>query len=381
MKNQKETGPREKIKAAIRSIRYSGGDDGFFIATWERTDDVNRADLPKERYSYGKRFQAVGNIIDRAIDLEFNLYGSWVLSPKYGWQFAFQSFETLEPLDIDGIYKYLLKIPNVGPAMANLLIMEYEEDALEIMRTDPERVSQDIPRVSLDLAKGFQTHLLEFAETEQARVELGNILDVPHMRKNLADKLLLKYRGNAAKVVRENPYILIGFPGVGFYLADEVALKLGFDMNGLPRKKAGAMHCLDNVRGMKGDTWVTLSVLEATMIKEMGYVVEITAGLPELIKDGAIVEIDGRFATRQRARTEGYIAYRIAEMIVPDELRGNHDRNNIDGATTGGHSNGIPEPAIVADGETGDRQNDNNESDHRVGESGAAQGGTGGPDW
>jgi exodeoxyribonuclease V alpha subunit len=291
----------EKINGFLDRIVFQN-DTGFIIANFYNQKNK-------------KNFIAIGSLINPQINMEYALDGYYVIDHKYGEQFKFSSYETNIPIDPMGIFKYITKICKfVGPAVGNDIVDKYGDKTLEIMKTDPERLASDISGLTIDRAKEIQTTLMENEATEKIMVELEIMLDVPGMRKSLPGELIKAYKSNAAEQIKVNPYILTRFHGVGFPLADRVALNIGYARDSIERKEAATMHCLKQ-NMQEGSIWISIEDL-VKRIQELIQVPELSGGVFSLIDQKIIVEESKCVALANPAADEEFIADVIASMGV-----------------------------------------------------------------
>lgn len=268
----------DELEGVLNRIIFQN-DSGFIIGAF--TDKHNN------------KFTAIGSMVNPQIDMEYIFSGRWTEDYRYGEQFRFSHYETVMPADTSGIFKYIVRICKfVGPAVGNAVVDKYGEQTLVIMKTDPDRLSAEISGITLARAQEIQSTLLENEANEKVMVELETILNVPGMRKSLSTDLIRVYKSHAAEAVRANPYLLTQFHGIGFSLADRVALNVGYARDGIERKKAATMHCMH--QNMKeGSVWISEKNLVES-IQSIIQVPQIAAGVHELISDGVII-CDGDF--------------------------------------------------------------------------------------
>lgn len=268
------TDKAQSIKGELTRVVFSN-ESGFLIGSF-RTDD-------------GKIFTAKGCLLNPQVNLEYKLMGEWEASPKYGQQFSFAMFETVIPDDLNGIFKYLVRVCKyVGSATGQALVDKYGADTLKIMKESPARVAADIHGITIERAKEIQEKLIENQKSEKVLIALEGMFNIEGMLKALPGRVYARYKSNAAEKVKENPYILTGFPMVGFNLADRVALHIGFSRTSIERKKAAAIHCLKE-HISTGSVWIHKSELLAGM-NSLIQLTGLEDGIQVLINDGIIVE-------------------------------------------------------------------------------------------
>lgn len=292
-----------QIKGILARIIFQK--DSFLIGCFEEV---------VEGVDFHQQFIALGSIINPQINLEYILTGRWEDVPRYGSQFKFSSFETIQPSDTNGIYKYIVRICKfVGPTVGTRIVEEFGEQTLDIMKADPEMIATKIKGITFERAKEIQITLLENESNEKLMVELESLLDVPGVRKNLPAELIKKYKSNAAEAIKNNPYILTEFHGIGFPLADRVALHIGYARDGIERKKAATLYCMKQNMKIDGNVWIRNSDL-INKIREFIQVPDLSEGIYALIDEEVIVSENGYFALAWSATDESYIAEKVLQI-------------------------------------------------------------------
>lgn len=282
----------------IRNI--FSNDSGFIIGSFRNLDTQTV-------------FTGTGTIVNAQIGMEYKLFGNWKIAPKYGEQFSFTRFETLIPNNPSGIFKYLVRsCKYVGSKIGQALIDAYGVEALTVLKTDPSRVVQDISGITKEKAMEIQESLLQREASEKTMVELEALLDVQGMLKKVPEILFQQYNSNAPEMIRQNPYFLTSLRGVGFPLADRVALHIGFSRTDIKRKKAVCIHCLRE-NEQNGSTWIMQSDLLKNML-ELVQIVGLEEGIQELIDENEIILDDSYVALRRSASQERTIARKAAMM-------------------------------------------------------------------
>lgn len=235
----------EIITGQIVSVRFQK--DMFLIASF--------------RENNLKTVSIKGNILNPQIGIDYILKGKSSEHPKWGKQFDFSAYETVTPKDTIGIFKYIVNVCKfVGPSVGNKIIDSYGEKTLEVLKTTPEIVAKDIKGITLDRAIEIQKSLLDNEINEKVMVDLEAFLNVHGMRKAVIPKLINDYKSNAMDVISKNPYLITKYSGIGFVLADQVALKNRFDSNSPHRKRAAVLHVI-NENLSNGSTWIQVSTL------------------------------------------------------------------------------------------------------------------------
>lgn len=296
---------KNQIQGTLSQIRFSK--DSFIIG-----DFCNNAGSPSF-------FSILGDMINPQIGMEYKLTGQWYDDPVYKLQFKFTSFETVKPSDLQGIFKYIVRICRfVGPEVGKRIIDKFGEKTLDVMKNDPESISKSIKGITHSRALEIQKTLHANEENEKLMVELESMLNVPGMHKSVAPKLIEIFKSNAAEMLRENPYILTGIKGIGFSLSDRVALANKYDRESIHRKRAACLHVISEIM-LTGSIWVPTRKL----IDEMSLLISVAKvidGVNSLVKDGSIVRQPGignvgLYALPNLYEDECFISKKIIEML------------------------------------------------------------------
>lgn len=291
-----------KIECTLTSLRFQG-DNNFIIGIFANSNG---------------EFSGLGSMFRPEIGMDYLLFGEWSTHSQYGNQVKFVRYETVQPADTDGIYKYLVRIAKwVGPSIGEKLVNKYGEDTLTILRSDPQRVASEIPGLTLARTEEIQAELNELEATEAILVELLKILKIPGLRKSLPFDIIARYKSDSVDMIRENPYLLTGFPGIGFLLADQVATSLHFDQHSLFRRMAGVEHTLKE-NEHEGNVWMERGVLTDKANSILGLATAAEA-VKQLLEDGAIVEEigDSSLISREAVDTdESYIAEKVCKLLM-----------------------------------------------------------------
>src|SRR5436309_2668460 len=162
--------------------------------------------------------------------------------PKYGRQLHVISFVQRLPASVEGITRYLSSglIKGIGPKKAKLIVEQFGLQALAIMEQQPERLSE-VKGIS---ARDREQIIKTLAEQSEIK-ELHLFLQTHNVSMNIATRIYKQYGKESIKVIRENPYQLAqDVHGIGFRIADDIAVKLGLPSDSVPRLATGLTYVL-----------------------------------------------------------------------------------------------------------------------------------------
>ncbi len=203
-----------------------------------------------------------GNMAVPQVGLEYRFYGAWTHSPRWGDSFLFSTYKRSYPKSAEAIRLYLEENAKwVGPEISQKIIAAYGEEALVILKKEPERVAKEISGITEARALEVSAMLRSMEEHEEMEVALNGVLG-DLLAPRLRHKVLELWGPDAPAKIRQNPYQLIeALTGVGFLTADRIAHKVGFAVEGYPRIKAGIVHALQEAAWNAGHTFLPRNLL------------------------------------------------------------------------------------------------------------------------
>lgn len=222
------------LDGSVENIVFRNEDNHYTVARF-RTNDAGR--LFRDDLT-----TIVGMLPGVNVGELLTVEGEWEKDPKYGRQLRVTSFTQRLPASPEGIIRYLSSglIKGVGPKKAKLIVDHFGEQTLAIIEQQPERLSE---------VKGISTREREqisktWAEQSEIK-ELHLFLQSHDVSMNVATKVYKQYGKESIKVVRENPYQLArDVHGIGFRIADDIAVKLGLPQDSIPRLATGITYVL-----------------------------------------------------------------------------------------------------------------------------------------
>lgn len=168
--------------------------------------------------------------------------GSYIAHPLYGEQLKVGHYEVKEPEDVFSMERYLGSgaIKGVGTAMAARIVKKFKKDTFRIIEEEPERLVE-IKGISERIAKEIASQFEEKKEMRNAMVFLQQY----GISTNLSVKIYKQYGNKMYDIIKTNPYKLADdINGVGFKIADEIAVRVGILSNSDFRIQAGIAHIL-----------------------------------------------------------------------------------------------------------------------------------------
>lgn len=176
-----------------------------------------------------------------------HIEGEMVFNAKYGEQIRMSSYHSVEPRDGKAMERYLASgaIKGVGAALAARIVKKFKEDTFRIIEEEPERLVE-IKGISERIAGEIYRQFEEKREMRHAMLFLQKF----GISNQLAVKIYQYYGERMYQVMRENPYRLAeDIDGVGFKIADEIALQAGISPDDDYRVRAALYYILTQAAG------------------------------------------------------------------------------------------------------------------------------------
>jgi exodeoxyribonuclease V alpha subunit len=270
----------ELLSGVLERITFRSDDTGFTVARLQ-PDDSARDPVT-----------VVGMLSEVAVGSSLELSGRWQKDPRHGLQFKFDRYKVAKPTTIIGMERYLGSglIKGVGPVNAARIVSYFGMDTMEVLDHAPERLAE-VPGLGRKMVERIK-------ETWRAQEDVHEImvfLQGHNISAAYAVKIYKTYGREALRVVRENPYRLTeDIWGVGFRIADRIAVSVGLPTRDPARIKAGLLYVLNEALN-QGHCYLERPELFAEglrLLEVEGALVE--AALPELVRAEKIVLSDER---------------------------------------------------------------------------------------
>ncbi len=228
-----------KIVGAVENTVFRNAENGYSVINLSYNN---------------KRLTIVGNIPEVYEGQTLEMEGEFVVNKKFGEQFKVDEAKIVEPTTLPAIEKYLSSglIYGIGPITAKKIVEEFKEDTLDILEFAPQKLSK-IRGISKQKA-------IEISNAYNEMKDMQNVimfLQSHYITTNTAIKIFNIYKDKTIEMVKNNPYQLIeDIDGIGFATADKIAIKLGIDLFGENRIKAGLIYTLKVASEREGHTYL-----------------------------------------------------------------------------------------------------------------------------
>ena len=177
----------------------------------------------------------------------------------YGRQIKVSSCETKRPETKSAVESYLGSglVKGVGKATAKLIVQYFGARALDVLESEPERLTE-VPGIGKKRAAMIAQ---SFAEQNGMRSTLM-FLQENGLTPALSMKVYRAFGDMTERVLRANPYRLVDdIQGVGFRTADEIAMRMGFGAESQFRIRSGIKFVLSEAAGGMGHMYLPMEAL------------------------------------------------------------------------------------------------------------------------
>ena len=197
----------EELYGKISSVIYTNEENGWTVLRLDTMD--------------GGLVTVVGTLPSAYPGEELHVFGEWTTHPNHGRQFRGEYAERSLPRTKEAIYSYLAgrAVKGIGPATAALIVDRFGEKTLDVLESEPERLTE-IRGINPAKAEKISRDFRRQAGLRR----LMEFLCSHDIKPLLAVRLYRFYGEEAMAVVSENPYI-IAAPHIGgsFAEADHLA--------------------------------------------------------------------------------------------------------------------------------------------------------------
>ncbi|MDQ2896650.1 MAG: hypothetical protein M3Y09_13565, partial [Actinomycetota bacterium] len=214
-----------EAEVTVRFVRYANTESGWAVL------DAAQAD--------GTPVALVGPLVHLEERERVQVSGTWVQDSRYGPQVKVAQARPLPPEDPQAVAAYLKRVKHIGAKRAANLVGRYgPAEVLDAIDRDPAG--------AFAVAGLSGTRAQEAAASWQTlRVTRRlHLLLAPHGLAYLAGRIHDHHGDHAHERIAADPYELTSLFGVGFAIADRIALATGTTAGDGARERAAILHVL-----------------------------------------------------------------------------------------------------------------------------------------
>lgn len=303
----KEASESEIIRGTVDRVAFRNQENGYSVLQVS-LDDQN------------DRITAVGICPQIRAGAHVTASGSFLDHPKFGRQFTLRTISETPPSTSTGIERYLSSglIAGVGKKTAKRIVKEFGTTSLDIIRTDPVRISA-LTGVGKKRAELLQAALLQQTEFDQVM----RFLIEHQVSPNLSARIYNRFQGSTIEVLKTDPYKLAReIRGIGFHTADTIALNLGIAPDSPLRLRAGIYCALLNGSD-EGHCYLSEKVLleRAQILLGLEQAPDLAEQLHQLLAAGDLVAYSGGIFLKHFDAAERFVANCVSRRIEPYPTR------------------------------------------------------------
>ncbi|MCB0343908.1 MAG: ATP-dependent RecD-like DNA helicase [Bdellovibrionales bacterium] len=298
----------EELVGSVARVTFQSPDSGFVVLKVEPSSDFSSAE--------GGLLTVVGETSTEVHPgMCIVAAGDWQEHDKFGTQFRALSIKERLPHGRDAVIRYLAgsNIKGFGPATAERIVDMFGEDALRVIREEPERLLK-IPGIGRKRLEDIRSAWGDKSRREEQELFFHD-LELPRW---IQKKLFQHYGARAVDVIQRDPYLLVkNIPGVGFKTADKIAQHLGIDHRSDQRIAAAIIHVLQKALD-DGHCYVPSSRISPKAESLLGFADSdaFHEAVLRLTAEGQIVENDSRLYLPNIREAEQAVAADIAELVA-----------------------------------------------------------------
>ena len=215
------------VEGCVEKIVFRNEDNGYTVLTLVEDG---------EEITCVGTFQYIGE--GESVEAE----GDYIAHPTYGEQFRVSRYEIKAPEDTMAIERYLASgaVKGIGAVMAARIVKRFKKDTFRIIEEEPERLTE-VKGISQKMAMEIADQLQEKKDMRAAMIFLQQY----GITSSLAVKIYNQYGPELYTVLKNNPYRLADdISGVGFRIADEIAMRAGIRADSDFRIRSGILYSL-----------------------------------------------------------------------------------------------------------------------------------------
>ncbi len=274
MSNPESTTNIQKLSGIVTKITFQNQENGFVVMKVK----VNR-----------KEETVVGTVMQISVSEEIDAEGIWIKDKVYGMQFKAETIVVKPPTTLSGIEKYLSSgmVKGIGPGLAKNLIQKFGDKVLDVIENNPKRLME------LDgFGKKRQEQITHAWQEQKVIRNIMIFLQSHGIGSNRACRIYKTYGNNSVEIIRKNPYKLAeDIHGIGFKIADNLAISIGIAPDSIIRARAGLSYCLGQLAEQGNTAYPKLELIAKTASLLATNTKIVTAALELEIENNVIIII------------------------------------------------------------------------------------------
>lgn len=233
-----------KFEGIVKSIIYRNEENGYTVLSLETSDSPITCTGTMPFFNEEDNIEVVGDLI---------------YHDKYGEQVNVKEARLKKPSGKKAIVNFLSNgsIDSIGKKTAELIYDKFKDESLDVVFNSPEKLLS-INGIGKKKLERIKESSEDARDSRDALLYLQS-LDISY---NLSNKIYKKYKDNTISFVKTNPYKLSeDIRGVGFLMADKIALSMKMERDSKFRISAAINYILKTDADMSGNCTMKLEKL------------------------------------------------------------------------------------------------------------------------
>ncbi len=302
-----------EVEGYIEKVIYRSEESGYTVLT----------------LVHGSKEWSLTGIFPEVSEGEYILaQGEVTEHPMYGEQMKVTSFTFAIPSTAAGIQRYLASgaVKGIKASLAERIVKKFGDDTFRIMEEEPERLAE-VKGISEKKAMDIAMQMSEKRDGRKAMMFLQEY----GITWNMAVKIYAKYGEQVYAVMKNNPYQLADdIDGIGFKIADEIAVRTGIQADSEFRIRSGILYTLQQ-GAAQGHTYLPLEILkrEAANLLEVA-IEEIEKYFTDLIMDKKLMIREMEGVQVAYGSQYYYLELNVARMLHDLNVKGSVSEREIE---------------------------------------------------
>lgn len=230
----------------VHSVIFSNASQDFYILrlALDRAEDSPEAVFGNQPQNAVVRGNVPGMTLD--VGAWFGFEANWEQHAKFGSQLVITKAPVIQGGWTPETATAMLGSHGVGSRVCWRLREEFGDDLVSVLDQNDEGVL----RQATGLTKFTSMHVLSRWRMVKAYFQTLEFLADAKVPKAKISRVWAHFGDDAEKVLAEDPWALVQIDGISFAQADEVALRLGLNMDSPKRIRGAALYSCKDGRGM-----------------------------------------------------------------------------------------------------------------------------------
>lgn len=198
-------------------------------------------------------------------NVDYTFSGEYKTHPRYGRQFQANSWVVCTPVSKEATIRFLQKFPGIGSVHAKKIYDIFGMKTLEVLATDKDALKV-FRRLTPDDREKIHEGIKQDLEASTMKIELANFLAGAGFPRTLTETIYKRYKLNALKMLRRNPYLLLREEGCGFTSVDRFAIAKGYNPLRLKRQALFLQHFMRE----ESDVWFEAYNVRSRLMSQFG---------------------------------------------------------------------------------------------------------------